>query len=250
MPKLEITCPEGTLPTEAKAKLPGELAAALLRWEGAPDTAFFRSISWAHLRELPAEAIQTPDGVADPHFVVDVTVPKGALSERRKEGLIGEATKLICEATGWEQADAFRIWVIVHEVPDGNWGGAGQVIRFEQLREAAKAERRRGDNGMKELTFVEPEKVEWREAAAPAIEGDGEAIVRPVAVATCDLDTAVIAGLVPVKAPFALGHECIAEVTEVGDRVESFSPGELVSVPFRSPAGSARPAGRGGPAAA
>jgi phenylpyruvate tautomerase PptA (4-oxalocrotonate tautomerase family) len=34
-----------------------------------------------------------------------------------------------------------RVWVLIHEVPERNWGAAGQVVRFEQLRAAAKAER-------------------------------------------------------------------------------------------------------------
>ena len=45
MPMMELTIPEGALSDDAKAKLPGDMAACLLRWEGAPDTEFFRSIS-------------------------------------------------------------------------------------------------------------------------------------------------------------------------------------------------------------
>jgi phenylpyruvate tautomerase PptA (4-oxalocrotonate tautomerase family) len=145
MPRLELTITEGALSKEAKAELPAKLASTLLQWEGAPDTAFFRSISWAHLLELPAETIQTPDGVAEPHAVVDVTVPEGALSERRRAGLIEDATKQVLEATGWGDDAGVPVWVLVHEVTDGFWGAAGQVVRFEQLRAAAKAERDGGD---------------------------------------------------------------------------------------------------------
>lgn len=145
MPKLDLTIPADVLSDQSKQELPRELGAALLRWEGAPDTAFFRSITWAHLRELPAEAIQTPDGVAEPHAVVDVTVPAGALSERRKAGLVEEMTKLVLEATGWGDDAGMRVWVLVHEIPEGSWGAAGQIVRFEQLREAAKAEREKSE---------------------------------------------------------------------------------------------------------
>jgi phenylpyruvate tautomerase PptA (4-oxalocrotonate tautomerase family) len=145
MPKLDLTIPADVLSDESKQELPREMGAALLRWEGAPDTAFFRSITWAHLRELPAEAIQTPDGVAEPHAVVDVTVPDGALSERRKAGLVEEMTKLVLEATGWGEDAGIRVWVLVHEIPEGSWGAAGQIVRFEQLREAAKAEREKSE---------------------------------------------------------------------------------------------------------
>jgi len=27
-----------------------------------------------------------------------------------------------------------RVWIHIHEIPDGNWGAAGQVIMFAQLR--------------------------------------------------------------------------------------------------------------------
>ena len=147
MPKLDLTVTADVLTEEQKPELMRELGAALLQWEGAPDTEFFRSITWAHLHELPAEAIHTPDGVADPHAILDITVPAGALSERRKAGIVEDATKLVLDAAGWDAAAGVRVWVLIHEVPDGNWGAAGQVVRFEQLREAAKAEREQEGTG-------------------------------------------------------------------------------------------------------
>ena len=36
-------------------------------------------------------------------------------------------------------------------MPDGNWGAAGQVVRFEQLREAAKAEREQEGSGKEKV---------------------------------------------------------------------------------------------------
>ena len=56
MPKIDLTFSAGALPDDAKRELPGQLGAALIRWEGAPDTEFFRSIAWTHVHELPAEA--------------------------------------------------------------------------------------------------------------------------------------------------------------------------------------------------
>lgn len=146
MPKLDLTFPAGALSDDAKRALPGQLAAALLRWEGAPDTEFFRSITWAHVHELPAEAVFTADGHAElSHFVVDVSVPQGALSDRRKGGLVEEASKLVRDAAGLTDEEGVRVWVLIHEVPEGNWGAAGQIVRFEQLRAAAKAEREKAE---------------------------------------------------------------------------------------------------------
>jgi phenylpyruvate tautomerase PptA (4-oxalocrotonate tautomerase family) len=146
MPKLDLTFPAGALSDDAKRELPRELAAAMLRWEGAPDTEFFRSITWTHVHELPEEAVFTADGQAElPQFVVDATVPAGALSDRRKSGLVEEFSKLVRDAGGLTEEDGVRVWVLIHEVPEGNWGAAGQIVRFEQLREAAKAEREKAE---------------------------------------------------------------------------------------------------------
>jgi alcohol dehydrogenase len=86
---------------------------------------------------------------------------------------------------------------------------------------------------MQQLVYTAPNVLEWREASAPRISSDLAALVRPKAVATCDLDALIIAGDSPFPAPFPLGHECVAEVVEVGDAVSSLALGQLVSVPFQ-----------------
>ncbi|MFY9616406.1 MAG: alcohol dehydrogenase catalytic domain-containing protein [Candidatus Dormiibacterota bacterium] len=86
---------------------------------------------------------------------------------------------------------------------------------------------------MRQLTFIEPGKLEWRDVPTPVVEGPGEAIVEPVAVATCDLDLAIIRGQAPIPGPFALGHEFIARVVEAGPGVTSAKAGDLVVVPFQ-----------------
>ena len=40
-----------------------------------------------------------------------------------------------------------------------------------------------------------------------------------MAVATCDLDALIISGESPFPPPFPIGHECVAEVVDVGDAV-------------------------------
>ena len=91
---------------------------------------------------------------------------------------------------------------------------------------------------MRELTYVGPGEVEWREAPAPRLEGDGQALVRPIAVATCDLDAVIVRGLAPFPPPFPLGHESVAEVVEIGDAVRSVRPGDRVVVPFQPACGA------------
>ena len=91
---------------------------------------------------------------------------------------------------------------------------------------------------MRALTFAGPDTLEWRDAPEPRLGGDGEAVVRPLAVATCDLDDLIVAGGSPFPPPFALGHEGVAEVVDVGDAVTSVRPGDRVVVPFQISCGA------------
>jgi threonine dehydrogenase-like Zn-dependent dehydrogenase len=86
---------------------------------------------------------------------------------------------------------------------------------------------------MQQLVYAAPRQLEWREAPEPALDSDGAALVRPLAVATCDLDAMIVRGASPFQAPFPIGHECVAEVLDVGDGVKGTEPGTLVSVPFQ-----------------
>lgn len=86
---------------------------------------------------------------------------------------------------------------------------------------------------MPSLYYSGPRELEWRDEAAPIVSSDQDAIVRTVAVATCDLDTLIVNGQSPFSGPFVLGHEGVAIVTDVGDAVTSVRPGDRVLVPFQ-----------------
>jgi threonine dehydrogenase-like Zn-dependent dehydrogenase len=98
---------------------------------------------------------------------------------------------------------------------------------------------------MQQLTYLGPSDLAWREAPAPRLTSDRAALVRPLAVATCDLDALIVAGESPFPAPFPIGHECVAEVVEVGDQVSAVRPGQRVSVPFQISCGECASCRRG-----
>ncbi|MFF3663698.1 tautomerase family protein [Streptomyces olivochromogenes] len=140
MPMIRLTVPPASLTEEGRETIQRDLAAVLLRWEGALDTSFFRAQAWSYLVELP-EGAQTTAEDDEPRFLVDVTVPQGALSERRKAGLVEDATKTVLAAAGLAPDDALRVWVLVHEQPEGTWGAGGSVIRYADLVALAKGQR-------------------------------------------------------------------------------------------------------------
>lgn len=86
---------------------------------------------------------------------------------------------------------------------------------------------------MKQLVMKQPEDLQWIEIPEPDLKGSGECLVRPVAVASCDLDGPIVRGETPIPGPILLGHEGIGEVVEAGKDVETVSPGDLVVIPFQ-----------------
>jgi phenylpyruvate tautomerase PptA (4-oxalocrotonate tautomerase family) len=143
MPMLEVTYPKGALSSEAREGLLEELATRLLRAERAPDTEFFRSITWVYANEIDPESLAVGGRRDDtaPRFRVEVTIPEGALSDRRKGELVAAVNEAVSEAAGLGDEDGLRVWTLIHDVPEGNWGAAGQQVRYQQLVELAKGER-------------------------------------------------------------------------------------------------------------
>jgi threonine dehydrogenase-like Zn-dependent dehydrogenase len=87
---------------------------------------------------------------------------------------------------------------------------------------------------MRSLTFVGPGTLEWREAPRPAIDGPDQALIEPLAVATCDLDVLLLRGRMKFfGGDFPLGHECVGRVLEVSEDAGSFKPGDLVIPSFQ-----------------
>ncbi len=91
---------------------------------------------------------------------------------------------------------------------------------------------------MRQLTYVSPRVLEWRDVPEPRFKQDGDAVVRPMAVTRCDLDLFIASGAVGLPGPFAIGHETLGEVVEVGECVRNVRPGEHVIVPFQISCGA------------
>jgi threonine dehydrogenase-like Zn-dependent dehydrogenase len=98
---------------------------------------------------------------------------------------------------------------------------------------------------MQKLMLDGKAQVHWEEADDPPPPGLGAALVRPVAIATCDLDVAVLRGRYPLAGPYPFGHEGVVEVVAAGDDVATVAPGDRAVVPFQISCGSCAPCRRG-----
>ncbi len=93
---------------------------------------------------------------------------------------------------------------------------------------------------MRQLTCIDAGRLEWQDVPEPRLAGDGEALVRPLAVARCDIDRFLASGMFPLRGPYAVGHECVGEVTALGDGVRRLSIGQRVVVSFQVSCGRCR----------
>lgn len=86
---------------------------------------------------------------------------------------------------------------------------------------------------MRALMFRGPMAIAWEEVETPQLMEPRDALVRPIAVARCDLDPAIALGLYPMPAPFVMGHEMVGEVVAIGEAISNVRLGDEVIVPFQ-----------------
>lgn len=77
---------------------------------------------------------------------------------------------------------------------------------------------------MRHLVFSGPGDLAWQKCPDPQLSGPRDALVRPVAVARCDLDPVIALGLYPITPPFARCRQASEERRTRADRVGSLYP--------------------------
>ena len=94
---------------------------------------------------------------------------------------------------------------------------------------------------MRALTAAPGARLRWRSVPVPTAPGPDGALVHPIAASTCDIDCPLVLGATQLALPLHLGHECVADVLSVGERVTSVRPGDRVVVPFQISCGQCTP---------
>lgn len=91
---------------------------------------------------------------------------------------------------------------------------------------------------MRSLVVRGPGELRWEEANSPRVLAEGDALVAPVVSTACDLDRWIVRHPSPFVPPFALGHEAVGKVIDVGTDCGSVTPGDLVVVPWHISCGT------------
>lgn len=137
MPFVELFVPRGAVPADRRKRVGAKLVHEVMRAEGAPDTAEARSISWLLVHEVDEWWIGSEawDEAQGARWVVRVGVPAGSLNDAKRKDMIERVTRVLAEA----EDDSERLkrepvaWVHINEIPDGNWGAFGRVVRFSDI---------------------------------------------------------------------------------------------------------------------
>jgi len=134
MPMLDVTIPEGALTPENEQALMARLTDVFLEAEGAdPSNPVVRQIAWVFLHR-PAEVFVAGERAAEPRYRVVARVPEGQWTDERRAQLVETVTDAILDAEdGARPRDPGRVWVFPLEIPDGAWGGAGNIFRLEDI---------------------------------------------------------------------------------------------------------------------
>lgn len=134
---IDLTFVRDSLTPDALSALTDELVTVLLRAERAPDTPFLRDNTLVYLHPMDAADVSVGGrGPGEPRFRVDLTVFGGALDRDRRERLVADVHTAVSSAAGIDPTGprAFHIWTLIHEVPEGNWGGGGKVIYTSDVK--------------------------------------------------------------------------------------------------------------------
>jgi phenylpyruvate tautomerase PptA (4-oxalocrotonate tautomerase family) len=146
MPMVNVWMPKGALNAKQQADLSDKLTHALLLIEGRLNKAIHNpaalSIAWVLFHEIEPTSFAVggkfdnsyvPDGG---RFLTTVTVPGGALDhEGAKASVVETVHSAIRDVLGLpiKKGAHWAPWVIIQEVPEGNWGAGGVVRHLKEI---------------------------------------------------------------------------------------------------------------------
>ena len=143
MPIIRVYHPQGGLNGEQKAALAQRLTDVLITMEGGAGTRGGRAFASIIMTEIPSDSWWV-GGHLDGTFVgkagkflVDVSIPEGYMNAVHKTEVHASVNAAIVDVTGHQAVpDAgASILVVIHEVPEGNWGADGKTISLGDIAE-------------------------------------------------------------------------------------------------------------------
>ena len=137
MPKIIIHAPSGTFDIDARWDVCSALTELALDCEHLPPSPFVRSTVWTYFNDYDPDAVFMDDSPATLIAVsVQIYVIKGGLDNAGKRRLI-QGTTLIVGRYCATHTGLIPVYVVIHELPESNWGIFGENANLAALRSSA-----------------------------------------------------------------------------------------------------------------
>lgn len=158
MPMIDAFIPEHALTPEAEGRLLKELTDILIRAEGYdPANPIAQRISVLHLHR-PAAVYVGGEPSKLPRYRIIPSAPEGQYTDQSRADLVKEITEAVARAENTPFDDiAPRVWVFPTEIPDGQWGAKGIVLRLPDIHAIIAGEEKRSE-GVERLAARRKEK--------------------------------------------------------------------------------------------
>jgi phenylpyruvate tautomerase PptA (4-oxalocrotonate tautomerase family) len=134
MPMLDAYIPQGVLTPEAERELAAALTELLLEHEGAdPANQAARDLAWVSVHR--PETVYVAGAPSDaPRYRFVTSVPEGQFTPERRAAMVATITEAVLDAEGGAHPrDPERVWVFTPEIPEGTWGGGGQIATLADI---------------------------------------------------------------------------------------------------------------------
>lgn len=135
MPMLDIHIPQDALTTEVEEHLVARLTDLLITHEGNdPTNVEARSITWTWVHR-PANVFVGGEPTDRPRYKLVPQLPEGQYDDQRRAAMIAALTDAVLDAEErmGRSRDPFIVWVFPIEIPEGTWGGGGEVYRLADI---------------------------------------------------------------------------------------------------------------------
>lgn len=139
MPLMFMRYTEGTFTPENLNKLANQLTHDGEELEKLPLTDFVLSTTWVYAQELPKEKVFHGGKPGGQNFVaIEINVIQGGYNATTKAELMKRVTDAIGKYGDLPKGEPRRVYVLIREVAEANWGFDGKPISLEQLRDPPK----------------------------------------------------------------------------------------------------------------
>jgi phenylpyruvate tautomerase PptA (4-oxalocrotonate tautomerase family) len=141
MPMIRITHHRGAFTEAQKAQIAEELSKAILIAEFGTITAGGQAVSYVMFTEVDPKTNWFVGGKLEVNppkagrFLFDAYIPVGAATQAEKTELQTTIHKAVAEILDLDAAFPSRIgdWVLIHEIPEGNWGAGGRTVGVSDI---------------------------------------------------------------------------------------------------------------------